>query len=113
MLAIPLNAEVVMVLFTLDEKVAENLRRVDEAAATERLEESGDRYCVIDNTEHLIDIKIVNHCAVVENSQVEHPIVKIAERKHVSIGVLSYNIAFDKVSKNHHVAHRLDPFHEL
>ena len=70
-----------MILFALYKKVAEDLIAVYEAAADKWLEKPWNGYGIFDNIEHFIDVKVLNDILIIENSEMEHPVIYVAERK--------------------------------
>ena len=84
---------------------------VYEAAADKWLEKSWDGYSVIDNIEHFINVEVLNDLLVIEYSEMEDPIINIAERKYVSILALINDVSFDIVSINDHSLNRFNLLH--
>ena len=74
----PLDAEIVVCFFALDKKVAKDLVTTNKATADKWLEESWNGYGIINNTKHLINIEVLNHCLVVKDPEMKHSIINVA-----------------------------------
>ena len=108
-----LDTEIVVILLTLYKKVAEDLMTVYETAADKWLEKSWDGYRIFDNIEHFIDVKVLNDLFVIEYSEMEYPVIYVAEGKYITVLVLVNDIGFDIVSIDDHSCDTLNLLHEL
>ena len=108
-----LDTEIVVILLALYKKVAEDLMTVYETAADKWLEKSWDGYRIFDNIEHFIDVKVLNDLFVIEYSEMEYPVIYVAEGKYITVLVLVNDIGFDIVSIDDHSCDTLNLLHEL
>ena len=84
-----------------------------ETAADKWLEKPWNGYRIFDNIEHFINVEVLNDLHVIEYSEMEHPIVYVAECEYVSIVALINDVSFDVVSVYDHTLHTLNLLHQL
>jgi hypothetical protein len=97
----------------LQEEVAADLMRINEATADEGLEEARDAHGVAVDVEHLANVEVHKHPLVVEHADSENSVVDVGEREHVPIRVLRDDIALDVAAVDGHALHLLDLLHQL